>query len=300
MSSDLLAGGKLTSSPSNFQQFIGSRGRPEWSPTGDRLAYQSCSPLGGGPCTLWIRQMDTGSQRELKLKLGYFFFPRWSPDGRELVVRARDLRGRNDGLYRIDVESGETTLVVTPYPGQSLPQWAADGRHVYYRRGTSIVQRSLASGDERDVVRIPTERLAEFAMSPDGQHVVYLGSQATPGSEGLFLMRVAGGEPRLLLSAKAPERLMFRFDWTADGAAIAAVTRHDDNGNQVLWLIPTDGGKPRRLDVDIDNWLIGDGFKFDRAGKRVAFAASAGQPGLEIRALENFLPAAATSAAPKR
>ena len=295
-----LTAGKLTSSPSNFQQFIGSRGRPEWSPAGDRLAYQSCNPLGAGPCTLWIRSMDTGSQRELKMKLLYFFFPRWSPDGRELLVRGRDMRGRNDGLYRIDVESGETTLVVTPYPGQSLPQWAADGKHVYYRRGTSVIERSFASGNEREVVRIPTERLAEFAMSPDGRHVVYLGSQATPGSEALFLIPVAGGEPRLLLSAKAPERLMFRFDWTADGAAIAIATRREGSENQSLWLVPIDGGKPRRLDVDVDSWQIGDGFKFDRAGKRVAFVASAGQPGLEIRALENFLPAAATSAAPKR
>ena len=295
-----LAGGKLTSGPSNFQQFIGSRGRPEWSPTGDRLAYQSCSPLGGGPCALWIRQMDTGSQRELKLKLGYFFFPRWSPDGRELVVRARDLRGRNDGLYRIDVESGETSLVVTPYPGQSLPQWAADGKHVYYRRGTSIIERSIASGDEREVVRIPAERLIEFAVSPDGRHVVYQAPQATPGSEGLFLIPVAGGQPHLLLGVKAPERLMYRIEWTADGTAVATATRNDDSGNQALWLIPIDSGKPRRLDVNIDNWLIGDGFRFDRAGKRVAFAASAGQPGLEIRALENFLPAAATRATAKR
>ena len=295
-----LSTGRLTYSPSNFQHFIGSRGRPEWSPTGDRLAYQSCSPLGGGPCTLWIRSMDTGSQRELKPKLGYFFFPRWSPDGKELVMRGSDLRGRNNGLYRIDVESGATTLVVTPFPAQSMPQWAADGKHVYYRRGASVIARSLESGDEREVVRIPTDRPGEIAVSPDGTHVVFQASQATPGSDGLFIIPVAGGEPRLLLGVKAPERLMNRFDWTADGTAIATATRREDNADQALWLVPVDGIKPRRLDVNVNNWLIGDGFRFDRAGKRVAFAASAGQPGLEIRALENFLPPAAARSTAKR
>lgn len=280
--------GKLTSSPWNFQQFIGSRGRPEWSPNGDRLAYQSCQPLGGGPCTLWIRSMDTGSQRELKLKLGYFFFPRWSPDGRELLVRGQDPRGRNNGLYRIDVESGEATLVVSPYPGQSMPQWAADGKHVYYRRATAVIERNLASGAEREVVRIPTESPAEIAVSPDGRHIVYQAAHTTPGSEGLFMMPVGGGQPRLLLEATSPERLMNRFGWTADGGAIAVATRRD--ANQTLWLVPIDGGKPRRLDIDVNSWAIGDGFRFDPAGKRVAFVSAAGNPGLEIRALENFLP----------
>jgi hypothetical protein len=36
--------------------------------------------------------------------------------------------------------------------------------------------------------------------------------------------------------------------------------------------------------------MIEDGFRFDRAGKQLAFVAAAGQAGLEIRALENFLP----------
>src|SRR5688572_10337254 len=290
--------GKLTTSPSNFQYFIGSRGRPEWSPTGDRLAYQTCNPLGGGPCKLWIHSMAGGSRREVPLNLGYFFFPRWSPDGRELIVRGIDRRGRNNGLYRVDVESGATTLVVSPHSGQSMPQWTPDG-HVYYRRGASVLLRDLASDNEREIVRIPTDRPNEIAMSPDGRHLVYQASHAA-GSQGLFQIPIGGGEPRLLFEVKAPERLMMRFDWTANGSAIAVATRRDDNENQSLWMVPIDGRKPRRLDVDVNNWSILDGFRFDRAGKQVAFVATAGAPGLEIRALENFLPAAATKPTAKK
>src|SRR5688572_8169939 len=293
-----LDAGKLTTSPSNFQHFIGSRGRPEWSPTGDRLAYQTCNPLGGGPCKLWIHSMAGGSRREVPLNLGYFFFPRWSPDGRELIVRGIDRRGRNNGLYRVDVESGATTLVVSPHSGQSMPQWTPDG-HVYYRRGASVLLRDLASDNEREILRIPTDRPNEIAMSPDGRHLVYQASHAA-GSHGLFLIPIGGGEPRLLFEVKAPERLMMRFDWTANGSAIAVATRRDDNENQALWIVPIDGLKPRRLDVDVNNWSILDGFRFDRAGKQVAFVATAGAPGLEIRALENFLPAAATKPTAKK
>jgi Tol biopolymer transport system component len=290
--------GKLTSNPQNFQQFITSRGRPEWSATGDRIAYQSCDPLGAGPCTLWIRSIATGSQHELKPNLGYFFFPRWSPDGRELLVRGRDRKGRNDGLYRIDAETGDTTLIVTPFPGHSLPQWAPDGKHVYYRRDASVIERNVATGDEREVVHLSTNTPSQIAVSPDGRHVAYLAMEA--GGRGLFVVPIGGGEPRLLIARKAPERLTERFDWTADGTALVLATRRDDTGDQALWLVAMDGAQPRRLEIDVDKWSILDGFRFDRSGKRVAFVASAGDPGLEIRALENFLPASRPKPATKR
>lgn len=290
--------GKLTSNPQNFQQFITSRGRPEWSATGDRIAYQSCDPLGAGPCTLWIRSIATGSQHELKPNLGYFFFPRWSPNGRELLVRGRDRKGRNDGLYRIDAETGDTTLIVTPFPGHSLPQWAPDGKHVYYRRDASVIERNVATGDEREVVHLSANTPSQIAVSPDGRHVAYLAMEA--GGRGLFVVPIGGGEPRLLIARKAPERLTERFDWTADGTALVLATRRDDTGDQALWLVAIDGAQPRRLEIDVDKWSILDGFRFDRSGKRVAFVASAGDPGLEIRALENFLPASLPKPATKR
>ena len=286
-----LTGGKVVSTPETFQRFIGSRGRPDWSADGKFLAYQSCNPLGSGPCTLWIRSMETGQLRELNVKLGYFFFPRWSPDGRELVARGSDLRGRNNGLYRIDAQTGEATLVVTPYPGQSPPRWAADGAHVYYRRGSSVIARDLASGSEREVVSIPSKWAEEIAVSPDGRYLAYQTTEPAVGQD-LFLMPITGGSPRSALRVTAPERLLNRFDWTSDGAALVVAKQLADTESNELWLVPVDGSaKPRKLDLNVDNWLIGDGFRFDRAGKQVAFVAAAGQPGLEIRALENFLPA---------
>jgi Tol biopolymer transport system component len=293
-----LSTGKLMSNPQNFQQFITSRGRPEWSPTGDRIAYQSCSPLGAGPCALWIRSIATGSQRELKPNLGYFFFPRWSPDGRELLVRGTDRKGRNNGLYRIDAETGETTMIVTPFFGQSLPQWAPDGKHVYYRRDASIIERNVATGNEREAVRISSDRPGQIAVSPDGQRVAYLAMGA--GGQGLFMIPIGGGEPRLLIARKLPERLTERFDWTADGTALVIATRRDDSGDHALWFVPIDGQQPRRLGIDVDKWSIMDGFRFNRSGTRVAFVASAGDPGLEIRALENFLPVSLPKPATKR
>ena len=289
-----LASGSLVSSPTTFQRFISSRGRPDWSVDGKFLAYQSCNPLGGAPCSLWIRSAETGQVRELKVKLGYFFFVRWSPDGRELLTVGSDARSRNNGLYRIDTQTGDVTLIVTPYSGNSQPEWAADGKHIYYRRASSVIERDLASGSEREVVKISSAQPGRVAVSPDDSLVAY-SAGGSSGTEDLYLSRVGDNqESRSLFQVKAPERLGM-FDWTANGAALA-VAKRNQSGRNELWIVPIGGEKPRKLDVETDNWLIGDGFRFDRAGKQLAFVAAAGQAGLEIRALENFLPARGASA----
>jgi hypothetical protein len=69
------------------------------------------------------------------------------------------------------------------------------------------------------------------------------------------------------------------------------MARRGDSESRELWIVDVDNGSPRKLDVNIDRWIIEDGFHIDRAGKQIAFVANAGQPGLGIRALENFLPA---------
>jgi hypothetical protein len=103
---------------------------------------------------------------------------------------------------------------------------------------------------------------------------------------------LAGGVPRPVLHVSAPAQLI-RFQWTADGAALAFVKQIGDRTKSELWIVDVAGENPRKLDINVENWMIQDGFRIDAAGKQVAFVASAGQPGLEIRALENFLPAAA-------
>ena len=287
-----LTGGKPISGPATFQRFITSRGRPAWSADGKYLAYQSCDPLGAGPCTLWIRSMETGQLRELKRKLRYFAFVQWSPDGRELLTRGRGLKGRDNGLYRIDVQTGDATLVVPPLSGDS-PQWAADGKHLYYRRGSAVIERNLASGAEREAGQLPNAGAPGIALSPDNRYVAYHADEPS-GRESLFVVALGEGVPRPVLQVRAPERLD-RFQWTANGRALVVARQVGEAGRMELWIANVNGDRARKLDVDLEHWMIQDGFHLDEAGKQVAFVASAGQPGLEIRALENFLPAPATA-----
>jgi len=176
--------------------------------------------------------METGQLRDLRPKLAYFFFPRWSPDGLELLARGTDLQGRT-GPYRIDTQTGDVTLVVAPCPASSMPQWAAAGKRAYYRRDSSIVERDLAAGTEREAVRIPTAGAEEFAVSPDGRDVAYHAAEPS-GTQNLFVMPFAGGTARSLLRVSAPERLISWFDWTSDGRALAVAKERGATGRKEL------------------------------------------------------------------
>jgi Tol biopolymer transport system component len=228
--------------------------------------------------------METGQLRELKPQLGYFAFVTWSPDGRTLLTRGRDVKGRNPGLYRIDVQTGDATLVTGS--NADTVQWAPDGKHLYLVRGPSIVERDLASETEREIAKIAIPGARAVAFSPDGRSVAL----ELRDTGAVFVMTMDGAVRELTRFA-APDELLARTHWTSDGRALAVATRRDSDGESgLLWIVDVVTGRRRKLEVNTDNWKIGDGFSFDRSGTQLAFVANAGQSGLEIRALENFLP----------
>jgi Tol biopolymer transport system component len=292
-----LTTGKLVADRTLFHRFITSRGRPEWSPDGKQLAFQSCAPLGSGPCTLWISSIETGSVRELKIKLGYFAFMRWSPDGRELLTRGSDSRGRNNGLYRIDVQTGDAQLVAAS-PGETLPNWSADGQYIYFRRRSALIERRMTSGAERTILQLDGGSPRDTVVTPDGGTVAYITAD-TAGDMSLWVRSTTAGSPRLLLRGTSKE-LLFQAQWTQDGRALVIAREGGETGTRQLWLVPVDGSAPRKLAIDVANWSIGDGYRLDSSGRQIAFVAATGQPGLEIRALENILPDRAARSSSKK
>ena len=118
------ATGTLLSSPQKVSQpFVGSNSQPDWSPDGQHLAYfrQQGLPIRA---SVVIRSVDTGEVRELPRQLSYIQFYRglrWSPDGRSLLVKGKDNKGRW-GLYQLDAQTGAVTpLVQTTGAGGSRP-----------------------------------------------------------------------------------------------------------------------------------------------------------------------------------
>lgn len=286
---DLDAGKLVAASPGGFQRFIGSGGTPDWSRNGESLAYRVCGTAMTGACTLAIASVATGQVRELRPKLVYFNVPRWSADSQSVTVRGRDLKGRR-GIFRVDAQTGDISPLMVPSPGE-IVQWTSDERKIYYRLRNRIMERDLSSGSERELFRRKGEGgSVSIAVSPDGRYIgaVDYGNDTST----VLLIPIAGGEPRELMRASLPEQFDgFRMTWTPDSRAVILPKQLTSSSERKeLWLVPVADGRPRKLDIDVDSWVMpGGGFQLRPNGGQIAFVAEAGGSGPEVWALENLL-----------
>ncbi|MEW4567458.1 S9 family peptidase [Tautonia sp. JC769] len=99
---------------------------------------------------------------------------------------------------------------------------------------------------------LAVKSVADPQVSPDGTRVVYVVSEvdreAGRSNSSLWLVPVAGGEPKQLTTAKGSNA---HPRWSPDGTSIAFVSSR--GGSSQVWLLPLDGGEARQLtDLPID------------------------------------------------
>jgi Tol biopolymer transport system component len=230
---------------------------------------------------LAIRAVDTGAARQLPQRLLYAQDPRWSPDGRSLVAGGRDVKGR-DGVYRMDIATGEVTPVVHLSGLGASPRWSADGRRIYYRIGPEIRERDLGTGAERPLAKIPPSQ--GWEVSPDGRHLAILtrADQATQSS-AVLTVSLPGGIVREV--ARVPtDSFPNRPSWTPDSRSL--LTARGAGDRRELWLLDVETGRSRKLDVDISDWVAG--FSLSPDGRSIAFLTGSDVP--EIWAIEHAMP----------
>jgi Tol biopolymer transport system component len=218
-------------------------------------------------------------------RLNYFQYMSWSPDGRELLAGGNDGKGRQ-GIYKIDVETGATSIVVEN--GGGYVQWAPDGKSFYYKPAKGrdmIVKRDLASGVESELVRVPG---GFFSLSPDAQSIAAVANQGE--TTDVVVIPLQGGQLRNVFHLNSSERLApIPLSWTPDGRAVIAMKSVDGNSRTELWEVPIDGRQPRKLKIETTNW-DSEGLHLSPDGKQIAFVGTAGKSGTEIWALENLSP----------
>jgi TolB protein len=115
---------------------------PSWTPDGDRIIF-SCDD-GSGP---HLREGKPGG-RSTRLDLGFpeCFSPDWSPDGHRLVFVVR-----HQGRLRLALWARGMARARLLQGGQD-PCWGADGRHILFSTGTSLVILDVDSGRSQTVV----------------------------------------------------------------------------------------------------------------------------------------------------
>ncbi len=279
-------------------RLVGSNQRPDWSFDARFLAYQSDRVAGGGigSRVISILSLEKGTEREISPDLSYFQRPRWSPDGRRLLVNGTSTNGRS-GLYAVDAQSGSTELLVPrERDGASYGQaWSPDGSTIFYTasdtagdaRGQVIAGKHLRSGELKPIYRAPAGRtVGEASPAPDGRWLAFReGNDPT----ALKIVPIDGGQARDVIVVPHPDSMpgFGGINWTRDARHLLFVRTRGttDDAMRELWRVGIDTGEAVKVGLTMrglrDVTLHPD-------GRQIAFTAVDGND--EVWVLEHALP----------
>jgi Tol biopolymer transport system component len=136
-------------------------------------------------------------------------WPRLSPDGRRRAsARLDPITGVAD-VWVEDFGRGTRTRATHEALSAQLPVWSPDGTRLAYLAGFSSPVLTIAAADgsgTHATVRCPGDRCEPSDWSPDGRSLVVTVHARTGDKVDVWLLPVAGGEPRPILDASFVER----------------------------------------------------------------------------------------------
>ena len=269
-------------------------------PTGNTSRMPHCAVrLDPGYFVIGIRSTETDQTHELTPSPGFFLLQSlvWAPDGRSFTVAGRDVKGR-EGIFRVDALTGQTTVMVAreENEGPRFLAWSPGGEKLDHRgrvsggRDWAVIERDLASGKERELIRKPF--VGAFYLSPDGRFIAAGTSDSK--SEAAVLIPIAGGEPRELFRVDQlgpvlgfSGRVFTVAGWCPDSRSVL-IRKLPPGGQPEISLVSLDGDV-RKLDLRMDAAHRRFGLRVHPDGRQVAFEEPESPKPVEVWVLENFL-----------
>lgn len=188
---------------------------PVWSPDGKQFTF---SVYPGNPRDFapgsWIINAD--GSNPTWIAEGYL--PRWTPDGKSLVVLSANGQMK---FEKVDIASKESRPFLDQYTHVKPIRWSPDGKRLlaYIERGgMNRLVTMAANGDENSIIELANGRVRFAEYSPDGKWVSYV-KWNDVGGNNIYLVNPDGKTAAKELIV-APNVQKEDFCWLKDGSRI--------------------------------------------------------------------------------
>ena len=175
--------------------------------------------------------------------------PRWSADGRSIVVAGVTVVGAGSGLYLASLGAGTVSPVAEMPSGVRIrghefsrenQRFSASGKTLE-RKLWQILERDLRTGQERELYRTSgDEPPAGIAVSPDGKWL----AMSSLSQRVLSVMPTDRGTPREVHRFDAGRYT--NPEWTRDRKCLLVGGATAGKAEGILYRVPVGGGEPSR------------------------------------------------------
>jgi dipeptidyl aminopeptidase/acylaminoacyl peptidase len=252
-----------------------SSSSPVWSPDGRHIAF--ISGRGGDGAQVWLLPVDGGEARQLTKLEGGASGPVWARDGRSILV-ASQVWPEGDALaerMRRLRQTQSTAMIYDELMYRHWDEWE-DGKrsNVFLVDVATGAARNLTPGPY-DTPPIALGGFQDYDLSPDGRELAFVRNIDVPTAVGtgndIWLVDVAGGEPRLLTQNKAND---VSPQYSPDGRWIAYLAMERpgfEADRQQIMLYDRRTGEHRSLTASLDR--SADAFTWSADSRHLFFLA---------------------------
>ncbi len=146
---------------------------PRWSPNGRFLAFTS---FKSGVPEVYIRDLQSGSERKVASFDGINLCGYWSPDGQKLLLTLS--KDGNEELYLLEIQNLSLRRLTRNYSIDVSPTWSPDGKKIAFvsnRGGSPQIYTMDADGGNVKRITFAGNYNTTPSWSPRGGRIAYEG-----------------------------------------------------------------------------------------------------------------------------
>ena len=196
--------------------FVGMEEQPAASPDGKTAAF--IAPVDGRR-QVWVRLLAGVAPLQITRDDVDHEHPRWAPDSSSLIYFSSAAREGDPGmLWEISALGGTPRRIAA---SQGPGDLSHDGRRIATfrtqgsRTALAIVERD-GSKSERAIALPALSEFSSPRWSPDDQSIAFVGAIEIAFNRALYVMDVAGGEPKQIANAQNIQGVA----WIPDGSGL--------------------------------------------------------------------------------